>query len=264
MGPHFDFLCANPPVGGKAWGQLFLATVKPSNPLVTLAEKVFMVNSMAGENEHLLRTPIWQWPTISTDGFAFWEDSERFRETFVYTGPPGSGKSATLAAVLHADRQAKLYDQALARAVARMKVVGRSKLDRDSKRLIADVRRRARHVPAAEDRASSRLPSTAPGFPEIPTPARAADHDVDSYRFLGLAIAVYAALRAGLAYWRRATAELRRLLSASAGVPAEPADLVVLDSSPCGIRRLTAVRVPRAPGQGCTSPVPESSLLAAA
>ncbi|MEW2174459.1 hypothetical protein AB0935_31765 [Streptomyces sp. NPDC007027] len=262
MGPHFDFLCANPPVGGRAWGQLFLATVKPSNPLVTLAEKVFMDNSMAGENEHLLRTSFWQWPTISPDGFAFWEDSERFRETFVYTGPPGSGKSATLAAVLRADRQAKLYDQALVRAFARMKVVGRSKLDRDSKRLIADVRRQARHVPAAEDHTSSRLrPSV---FLEYSTPAGAPDHDVDSYRFLGLAIAVYTALRAGLAYWRRATAELRRLLSASAGLPAEPMDLVVLDSSPCGIRRLTAVRVPRAPGSGRTSPVPESSLLAAA
>ncbi|MFF3974973.1 hypothetical protein ACFYZ6_34685 [Streptomyces rubiginosohelvolus] len=231
---------------------------------MALAEKVFMVNSMAGENEHLLRTSIWQWPSISTDDFVCWEDSEPTRETFVYTGPPGSGKSAMLAAVLHADRQAKLFDQALARAVAHVTVVGRSKLDRDSKRLMADLRREAKRVCAAEDRTSSRLPSTASGIPEIPTPPRAAGQDVDFSRLLGSAIAVYAALRAGLAYWRRATAELRRLLSASAGVPAEPVDLVVLDSSPCGIRRLTAVRVPRAPGQGRTSPVPESILLAAA
>ncbi|MGW8487440.1 hypothetical protein [Streptomyces sp. NPDC055886] len=263
MGPHFDFLCANPPVGGRAWGQLFLATVKPSNPLVTLAEKVFMVSSMAGENEHLLRPSIWQWPTISTDGsIAFWEGNERIRETFVFNGPPGSGKSAMLAAVLGADRRAQFYDQALASAIAHMNVVSRPKLDRDGKRLMADARRAARHVRAAEDRTSSRLRRSI--FLEYSTPAGGTDHDVDSSRLLGLAIAVYAALRAGLAYWRRATAELRRLLSASAGVPAEPVDLVVLDSSPCGIRRLTAVRVPRAPGQGRTSPVPESSLLAAA
>lgn len=258
MGPHFDFLCANPPVGGKAWGQLLLATVKPPNPLVTLAEKVFMVNSMAGENEHLLRTPIWEWSDIPTDDIVYWGGHGPI------IGLSGSGKSATLSALLDADRRVLLYDRALASAAAHMQLISRSELDRDSKRLLADLRREARRVRADEDRASSRLPSTAPGFPEIPTPARAADHDVDSHRFLGLAIAVYAALRAGLAYWRRATAELRRLLSASAGLPAEPMDLVVLDSSPCGIRRLTAVRVPRAPGQGRTSPVPESSLLAAA
>ncbi|MEU5372840.1 hypothetical protein ABZ362_28405 [Streptomyces sp. NPDC005951] len=258
MGPHFDFLCANSPVGGRAWGQLFLATVKPSNPLVALAEKVFMVHSMAGENEHLLRTPIWEWSAMSTDDIVFWGGNQPI------IGPPGSGKSATLSALLHADRRVFLYDRALASATAQLQLISRSELDRDSKRLMADLRREARRVRAAEDRASSRLPCTASGFPEFPTPARAAGHDVDSSRLLELAIAVYAALRAGLAYWRRATDELRRLLSASAGVPAEPGDLVVLDSSPCGIRRLTAVRVPRAPGSGRTSPVPESSLLAAA
>ncbi|MGW4359635.1 hypothetical protein ACWEKU_12910 [Streptomyces californicus] len=262
MGPHFDFLCANPPVGGRAWGQLFLATVKPSNPLVTLAQKVFMVNSMAGENEHLLRTSIWQWPTLSTDDFVCWEDSESTREYLYVGGSPGSGRWSTLTALLRADRQVQLYDRALASAIAHMGVLSRPKLDGDSKRLMADARCGARHVRAAEGRTLSRLRRSI--ALEYSTPARAADHDVDSSRLLGLAIAVYAALRAGLAYWRRATAELRRLLSASAGVPAEPADLVVLDSSPCGIRRLTAVSVPRAPGSGRTSPVPEWNFLAAA
>ncbi|MFD5695320.1 hypothetical protein [Streptomyces rubiginosohelvolus] len=261
MGPHFDFLRANPPVGGKAWGRLFLATVKRPDSLADLAEQVFRDPSVAGENEHLVLSPaLLQWRTSWPSDFFVVE--ERLINLFRFNSPAESGKSATLAAMLRADRQVQLYDRALASAIAHMDVVSRPKLDRDGKRLMADARRASRHVRAAEDRRSSRLrPSI---FLNYSTPASATDHDVDSSRLLGLAIAVYAALRAGLAYWRRATAELRRLLSASVGVPAEPADLVVLDSSPCGIRRLTAVRVPRAPGQGRTSPVPESSLLAAA
>ncbi|MFI1786663.1 hypothetical protein [Streptomyces rubiginosohelvolus] len=262
MGTHFDLLRANPPVGGTAWGQPFLATVKPPNPLATLAELVFLDPSLAGENEHLVQTWMrFPWPDIWRKS-SYCERTARIGKLFRFNSPAKSGKSVTLSALLHADRQAQLFDQAMARAIAHMDVVSRPKLDRDSKRLMADARPGARHVRAAEDRRSSRLrPSI---FLDYSTPAPAFDHDVDSSRLLGLAIAVYAALRAGLAYWRRATAELRRLLSASAGVPAEPGDLVVLDSSPCGIRRLTAVRVPRAPGSGRTSPVPESSLLAAA
>lgn len=64
-------------------------------------------------------------------------------------------------------------------------------------------------------------------------------------------------------YWRRAADELWRLMSVTAQVAPEPTTAVVLDTSPCGIRRLTAVRIPRAPG--CPTPsFPNSSALAAA
>lgn len=66
------------------------------------------------------------------------------------------------------------------------------------------------------------------------------------------------------AYWRRAADVLWRLLSLPEHLFAEPVEVVVLDTSPCGIRRLTAVRVPRAPGCACTPSIPHVSVLAAA
>lgn len=65
-------------------------------------------------------------------------------------------------------------------------------------------------------------------------------------------------------YWRRAADELWRLISVTAQAAPEPTAPVVLDTSPCGIRRLTAVRVPRAPGCASTTSFPNSSALAAA
>ncbi|MFB6667892.1 hypothetical protein [Streptomyces parvus] len=268
MGPHFDFLRANPPVGGKAWGRLFLATVKRPDSLADLAEQVILDPSVAGENEHLVQTwsdfqwSVWNVPVHFEGSDRSCSGYEQFIERLNFDGP--DSRAVKLKALLHAERQVQLYDRAIAGAIARMSVVDRKSMHRDSKRLMDDLRRVAvTHAHPPERRAPLPLFS-APSLPERTELASATDHDVDSLRFMGLALAVWSALHAGLAYWRRAAVELGRLLSATAGLSAAPTDLVVLDSSPCGIRRLTAVRVPRAPGSGRTSPVPESSLLAAA
>ncbi|MEV3896539.1 hypothetical protein [Streptomyces anulatus] len=91
-----------------------------------------------------------------------------------------------------------------------------------------------------------------------------AEEAIDSLRVSGSADADWASLQADLAYWRRTADELWRVLNVLEALPAESDDVVFLDTAPCGIRRLTAVRVPRAPGSGRTTPVPSSSLLAAA
>lgn len=83
-------------------------------------------------------------------------------------------------------------------------------------------------------------------------------------RSLGAAAVRRAELDADLAYWRGTADELWKLLSTPVEAAPDVADVVVLDTSPCGIRRLSAVRVPRAPGAKRSSPVPESSELAAA
>ncbi|WP_139061957.1 hypothetical protein [Streptomyces sp. W007] len=222
---------------------------------------------MAGENQHLVQPSAAHGPPTRLQSLMeLWG-----KKRVTLTAHTGGGKSRVLLALLRAEQQRHRYEEvertfstALALAWNSAQDHWRNAEDNTEFRLLTVFALRMAVPPpqAAEGRAL--LPPVTSGSPALTPRARAMTYVSSPHGLLGMAVAIWSALHAGLGYWRRATAELRRLFSAPAVLSAEPADLVVLDSSPCGIRRLTAVRVPRAPGSRRTSAVPNSSLLAAA
>ncbi len=241
--------------------------VHASNPLATLAQTIVQMPSMAGEYQHLVRDSGPLRHLTYMQDIRWWLEPAIFADVH---GPPGTGKSYTLSALLRATRRRELSERIVQSREDLVATIA-STYDtawRDKGVLgltvppVAKLRAAVQLAPFSKGR--TLLPLVlASGSSTLTTPVRAATDVVSSLRPLGPADVVWAALQADLVYWRTVTAELRRLLSAPVAPPPEP-DVVVLDSSPCGIRRLTAVRVPRAPGSERTSPTPNSSWLAAA
>ncbi|OKJ10538.1 hypothetical protein AMK21_30055 [Streptomyces sp. CB00316] len=213
--------------------------------LSTLADRIIASPSHAGESHRFLETP-------PTGSWRYeWSEDISMSDFVVHDG------QQRLSAALYAER-----------------ILMRTKVEiRSRKNLLSELRALFK---AARGRAEIHdgptrfsvdhvaLPpvftSGAPCLNRLTRGPRA----VDSRHTLVSAATDWASLQTGLAYWRRTADELWRALAAPMAPLAEPEDIVSLDTAPCGIRRLSAVLVPRAPGAERTSPVPESSLLAAA
>lgn len=202
------------------------------HPLIDLAEQVFLFPEAAGEHWDLLAfegRPV-QW--IGTGAWALpWGGNDRTR-------------SSALGDALRAERRWRgLQKEAQLRdSLWRPSGYVLEFTDSSTGHLSSSSALIAFEAKASDARAR-RVPST--WYVCAAEVQERADLDVD------------------LAYWRRTADDLWRMLSTSVVVAPDLADVVVLDSSPCGIRRLTAVRVPRAPDFERTSPVPSSILLAA-
>ncbi len=218
--------------------------------LASLARQIVSDPSMAGEQWHVVAPPrLLELPPLG------WDGNNLLKNDLLLLRHLGGGKSITLA--LHAEREWRRRHQL---------VQSRNDLLAAIRTAYASAHAYAENewIRAIKRRAS--LPSTIPSsLPSLTAPLRAtARAVVELLQSLLPAVATLPMLQADMAYWRRTAEELWRLQSTSVDRPPEPGDAVVLESSPCGIRRLTAVRVPRAPGSVRTSPIPDSSSLAAA
>ncbi len=223
------------PVDGTgAWA--LKVTAPPA--LAALAQRIFYSPWMAGESQHLL-SGLHLHPLM-----ALWRTVE------IRPGA-GRGESSTLRAALSAERR---WERTRSSFLMRSTLTSLHAVASDWTTGPATFERRPRL-------------SSVPPFdgPAAGWAVRVTAGVVEWCRSLWSAEAAdWAALVADLAYWRRTADELWELLSTRVGLPPEPAEAVILESSPCGIRRLTAVRVPRAPGSWRAPSIPNLSVLAAA
>lgn len=220
-------------------------SLKPtaSPVLAELARQIITFPRVAGESQHLLEPRLVRWRRVVSE----WRE-----EPFSFN--VGSGKSMLLAA-LSAERRWE--------RTRRVVVHSRSELESWLRRTYS----RARDWPT--EPSTMERPPLLSSIPPFGGPAEGAVRRiagvVEWCRSLWSAEdADWAARIADLAYWRRTADELWQLLSTRVGPPREPAEVVILESSPCGIRRLTAVRVPRAPGSWRAPSIPNVSVIAAA
>lgn len=251
------------------WGRRRPFAVDTSATLTTLAHQVFSDPSMAGESSRFLA--LWD-PTrpeplrVKAElllGFNLGKVDRTYewRPIVHHTGAGKSGAWAHFAAAMSAER---IWADLQKRAVrARSDFVAALALARPR----AKVVRRA--VPKAfaarpKVRRASLSPVLTSGIPALNAMVQGTRKAIESLRTFTAVEADWSSLQADLAYWRRAADELWRLVAGMVAPLPEPAEVVFLDTAPCGISRLTGVRVPRAPGSGRTTPIPSSSLLAAA
>ncbi|WP_159103737.1 hypothetical protein [Streptomyces anulatus] len=205
--------------------------------MADLAQQIFDFPSCAGEYQHLLTTTFSEWAErylVAGYGLPLSDYQERLSGW--------SQRASALGAALRAERRWRTLQ---AQSQIRASLWRSFEFQGDGHLFSSD------HI-SVEVQASSTWSGRARRY--VPPRSFLCEAELEQQ----------ADLNADLAYWRHTADELWRLLSTPVELTPDLVDVVVLDSSPCGIRRLTAVRVPRAPGSGRTTPIPSSSLLAAA
>lgn len=242
-----------------------------SAAVTSLVRRTFADPSMAGESHRFLAlsAPVSSetartepqaharsdcWLTIDSDKL-----DRNIAERRLVVSYTGSGKSWS-------------YLDAALRAERRWREMRRATQDRVDFcvalpiRIPKAVRRTAPKAFAASPigRHVSLSPVLTSGIPALNARVQGVRQAIGALREFGSVEADWASLQADLAYWRRTADELWRLVAGPADPPQDSVEVIFVDSAPCGIRRLTAVRVPRAPGSGRPSPNPNSLLLAAA
>lgn len=221
-------------------GHLVVDPSLSDTPVADLAQQIFDFPPCAGEYQRLLTTTFSEWAErclVAGYGLPLSDCQERMSDLVALLQRPSA-----LGAALRAERRWRtLQAQSQIRASLWRSFEFQGDGDLFSSDLIV-----------VEVQASSTRSGRARGY--VPPGAFVCEAELEQQ----------ADLNADLVYWRRTADELWRLLSNPVKLTPDLVDVIVLDSSPCGIRRLTAVRVPRAPGSGRTMPIPSSSLLAAA
>ncbi len=231
--------------------------------LGSLASLIITRPDLAGENGRLLDTSRaslsgWpaQWSTqrLSVQGLVMLDGQHTTRSMMM------DGQRRMAGAALHAERMWQQADLEIrSRAELMSSLWDLYSTSRGSELPV----RPAPHAESFEDRAA--LPavfsSSVPTLNALARGLRSIDDVLWPFRPAG---ADWSSLQADRVYWRRTADELWRELTVSLALPDKPDAVVLLDTSPCGIRRLTAVRVPRAPGSGRTTPIPSTTVLAAA
>ncbi|MDX3342561.1 hypothetical protein V5N34_27505 [Streptomyces baarnensis] len=243
--------------------------VDTSATLTALAHQVFSDPSMAGESSRFLALWDPRRPeplTVKAElllGFDLGKIDRTYelRPILHHIGSGKSGVWTHFAAAMRAERRwADLQRRAIQ---ARSDVVAVLALTRSLAKVIPQA------VPTAmaarpKARRAFFSPVLTSGIPALNAMVQGTRETIESLRVLTAVEADWSSLQADLTYWRRAADELWRLVTGLVVPPPKPAEVVFLDTAPCGISRLTGVRVPRAPGSGRTTPIPSSSLLAAA
>lgn len=255
MGRSHSFSSASLQTAFQFWGRS--GTSRPASALTILAKQVLSDPYMAGENWSLLETA---GQVTLHPGIVGWERNDRITNEsfeiglFVHNGSHSTLFLRTLTEALRAERRWRTARETL-------KSWGRPASGVIDLRALA-VAQRPTNVEPVERYAllASIRTSGIPALNALAPEGLAAP----SLPTFGPTVTDLASVQADLAYWRRTADELWRVLDAPVATPPETSDVVLLDTAPCGIRRLTAVRVPRAPGSERTSQIPNSNLLAAA
>lgn len=222
-----------------------------ASPLAALAKRIMSYPILAGENRRFLKASPRVVPSL------WWVPGKPLSVT--WTGNPQTLDGQTLASALQAERNWRRTKASIQSRAALVSAI------RDAYTSIRNSADRSMGTRAFEPRASLSLAITS-GVPALNSLRYGLGKVEESLRTLLPAdtAQTWEALHAEEAHWRRAADALWRVLTTPATLPPEPGTAVILQSSPCGIRRLTAVRVPRAPGSERTSPIPNSSSLVAA